>query len=82
MIGSRRLTLGKKEPLLFKFKKEVMGPSRLSFIENEEYDETLDMVLAVQDGVKQIAIDGKCRIGTKKADLERSEDQKDSNMWG
>ena len=74
--------MGKTEPLLFRFKKEIIGPSRLSVIENEEYDETLDMVMAIQKGVKQIAIDGKCRIGTKKADMERGEDQKDSNMWG
>ena len=71
----------KAEPFLFRFKKPTMSPSRLDTIESEEYDYSLDMTTIVEDGKKIPAIDTNYRFGTKKADVERGEDQKDSLMW-
>jgi hypothetical protein len=70
------------KPLLFRFKKPAMNPARINAVEDEEYDFSVDMTMIVENGVKIPAIDGSLRIGTKKADMEKGEDQKDSLMWG
>jgi hypothetical protein len=69
------------EPLLFRFKKRTMSPRRIKLSNTEEYDYALDMTTIVIDGVKKPAIETAYRFGTKKADVERGEDQKDSLMW-
>lgn len=76
------LKLKKTEPFLFRFKKSAMSPSRLDEQESEEYDHSLDMTMVIRNGVKVAAIESSNRIGTKKADMEKGEDQKDSLMWG
>jgi hypothetical protein len=70
-----------EEPFLFRFKKSAHSPSRVKSIENEEYDGDLDMTMVVTNGTRQAAIDANYRVGTKKNDMEKGEDQKDSLMW-
>lgn len=71
----------KTEPLLFRFKKPAINPSGIGSKESEEYDYSLDMTMIVKNGIKVPAIEANSRIGTKKADMEKGEDQKDSLMW-
>jgi len=74
--------LNHSEPFLFRFKKEVIGPTRAVLESNDEiYDDSLDMV-KVFEGEKWIfAIDGVEKRVTKKCDIEKGEDQKDERMW-
>jgi hypothetical protein len=39
------------------------------------------MTMVVTNGTRQAAIDANYRVGTKKNDMEKGEDQKDSLMW-
>lgn len=70
------------EPFLFRFKKEVISPSRAALKDDgESYDDSLDMMMVFEDGKWIFAIDGKKKRRTKKCDIEKGEDQKDSRMW-
>lgn len=70
------------EPFLFRFKKDVISPSRAA-LENdgELYNDSLDMMMVFEDGKWIFAIDGQVQRRTKKCDIEKGEDQKDSRMW-
>jgi hypothetical protein len=71
-----------KDPFLLKFKKEVLSPRRHIVNEEYEYDEYLSMVIVVEAGLKMPAIYSKYGIPmTKKEDLEKGEDAKDTLMW-
>ncbi len=69
-----------QEPFLLRFKTETTT-SKTKGMENAEYDPTSDMTMVIQNGIKKVAIDTNYRMGTKKADIETGEDQKDSKMW-
>lgn len=72
-----------KTPLLFRFKRECLSPRRAKPSKDYEYDPVLQMGIIMEDGKRIAAIDSpKCRgLVTKKADIEKSEDQKDSRRW-
>jgi len=72
------------QPFLLRFKRDVVSPNRavaedIAF----EYDTNLDQVVFVEGGSRMLAIDPSCPKApeTKKADLEKGEDQKDKRMW-
>lgn len=70
------------EPFLFRFRKEVISPSRAALkSDDESYDDSLDMMMVFEDRKWIFAIDGKKKRKTKKCDIEKGEDQKDSRMW-
>lgn len=70
------------EPFLFRFKREVTSPSRAALNSDDElYDDSLDMMMALEDGKWIFAIDGMEERKTKKCDIEKGEDQKDERMW-
>jgi len=71
-------------PFLLRFKREVQSPNRKpdgddAFV----YDTSLDQVIYVENGVRIPAINSNCPKApeTKKADLEKGDDQKDKRMW-
>lgn len=73
------------EPYLFKFKRECLSPQR--FVAGSkgdcEYDPVLQMSVTSVNGRRVPAIDSPTiqqRV-TKKADIEKGEDQKDSYFW-
>lgn len=69
-----------KIPYLVRFKKECVSPKRNSF-DGMEYDEKLDMLMIRENGSLIPAIDSDHFLNTKKADIEKGEDQKDTLMW-
>ncbi|MEW6604050.1 MAG: hypothetical protein AB1351_05095 [Thermoproteota archaeon] len=71
------------EPFLFRFRKECVSPRRLSFQPETIYDSKSDMMLVKEEGQYIPAIDSLSQrgLGTKKCDIEKGEDQKDSLMW-
>lgn len=70
------------EPYLFRFKKEVTSPTRAVLESNDEiYDDSLDMIIVLEKGQWIPAIDGAEERTTKKCDMEKGEDTKDSRMW-
>lgn len=70
------------EPFLFRFKKEVISPSRAALgSDAESYNDSLDMMMVFEDGKWIFAIDGRIQRRTKKCDIEKGEDQKDSRIW-
>ena len=70
------------EPFLFRFKKEVISPSRAALkSDDESYNDSLDMMMVFEDGKWIFAIDGKKKRKTKKCDIEKGEDQKDNRIW-
>ena len=70
------------EPFLFRFKKDVISPGRAALRNDEEfYNDSLDMMMVFEDGEWILAIDGQVQRRTKKCDIEKGEDQKDSRMW-
>lgn len=70
------------EPFLFRFKKEVISPSRAALKNDDEsYNDSFDMMMVFEDGKWIFAIDGKEKRKTKKCDIEKGEDQKDDRIW-
>jgi hypothetical protein len=70
------------KPFLFRFKKEVLSPSRAALeSDDESYNDSLDMMMVFEDGKWIFAIDGKEKRKTKKCDIEKGEDQKDDRIW-
>jgi len=71
------------EPYLFRFKKECLSPSRFTGNTDCQYDPRLQMAVTYENGRKILAIDSKLikTRSTKKADVEKGEDQKDSHYW-
>jgi len=70
------------EPFLFRFKKEVLSPSRAALeSDDESYNDSLEMMMVFEDGKWIFAIDGKEKRKTKKCDIEKGEDQKDDRIW-
>ena len=74
--------MDRTEPFLFKFRKEVISPSRAALKSDaESYNDFLDMMMVFEDGKWIFAIDGQEKRRTKKCDIEKGEDQKDSRIW-
>jgi len=72
-----------KPPFLFRFMKECVSPSRITHDDNFYYDPDLSQVMTMENGNIIPAIDSKKNNGppTKKADIEKGDDQKDKWMW-
>ncbi|GFP34328.1 hypothetical protein HKBW3S43_00121 [Candidatus Hakubella thermalkaliphila] len=68
----------KTEPFLFRFKRECNS----EFTYQLDYDKSISMLVVEEDGKKIPAINSNKveGLGTKKADLEKGEDQKDRWM--
>lgn len=71
------------EPFLFRFKSCCVSPTRVPADETCEYDTDLQMMMTTERGKRIPAIASKTYRGrtTKKADLEKGDDQKDDLMW-
>lgn len=69
------------EPYLFRFKKPVVAPRRAVQEEKYAYDQVADMMTVVENGKVIFAIDGAEERKTKKAEIEKGEDQKDGRIW-
>lgn len=72
-----------KNPFLLKFARTCTSPKRANATADYEYDESIDMVRSATDASKTLAIDIANNTGpmTKKADIEKGEDNKDRMMW-
>jgi len=72
------------DPYLFRFKRQCMSPRRAGPAEGFFYDDNLAMVMVLRQSGAVPVIDTPMDQGptTKKADIEKSEDQKDNWMWG
>ncbi|MFX0141484.1 MAG: hypothetical protein ACFFDN_48045 [Candidatus Hodarchaeota archaeon] len=73
----------KVEPYLFRYKKECVSPRRAVDVGDYKYDDSLDLMLFFENGcwIPIIEIKKPPKRRTKKADIEKGEDQKDSLMW-
>jgi len=73
------------KPFLLRFVRQCTSPTRANAkINNDyQYDESMDMVRCVSTPMKELAIDSSLSNGptTKKADIEKGEDNKDRLMW-
>lgn len=73
------------KPFLLKFAIPCVSPTRVDIkSDNEyEYDHSVDMVRSIVTPDKPLAIDVASNSGpmTKKADIEKGEDNKDRVMW-
>lgn len=71
------------EPFLFRFKKECLSPNRVTHDKRFHYDQELSQVMTIENGCVIPVIESKQNNGpkTKKADIEKGEDQKDKWMW-
>lgn len=71
------------EPFLFRFKKECVSPWRATGDVGYEYDADLQMLMVKENGKRIPAIESTKNQPpkTKKADIEKGEDQKDSRGW-
>jgi len=71
------------EPFLFRFKKECLSPNRATHDERFFYDMKVSMIMTIEGNRIIPAIDSNKNYGptTKKMDIEKGEDQKDSRMW-
>lgn len=69
------------DPFLFRFKQNVVSPSRSACEEELFYDSSTDMMMTFEDGKWILAIDGIKDPKTKKCDIEKGEDQKDGRIW-
>lgn len=71
------------EPFLLRFKTDCLSPRRVGPNQEYRYDADLQMVMTIEDGEYIPAIESARRDGprTKKADLEKGEDQKDGRRW-
>lgn len=74
-----------KKPFLLKFAKTCISPKRVNIKSDYEYeyDESVDMVRSTVDPARSLAIDLSASTGpmTKKADIEKGEDNKDRMIW-
>ncbi len=72
-----------QEPYLFRFKRECISPSRSTPSQDYHYDSSLCQVVVMREGLVIPAIDSDDDDGpkTKKADIEKGEDQKDRRGW-
>ena len=72
------------QPFLLRFKMECISPNRVTHDHEFFYDPELSLVMTIENGEKIPAIESKSNYGptTKKMDIEKGEDQKDSRMWG
>jgi hypothetical protein len=70
-------------PFLVGFAKPCTSPGRAITNEEYSYDQTEDMVRWVGHADSPFAIDNSNSSGpmTKKADIEKGEDNKDRRMW-
>ena len=73
----------KVEPFLFRYKKECLSPNRVQHDERFYYDMELCQVMTIEDGHVIPVIESRMEnsLQTKKADIEKGEDQKDRRMW-
>jgi|GEM_PF-6403198 len=76
------------EPLLFRYKQGCCSPSRAGVQMKDEfrYDEDIQMAVTLEDGrwvpVIEMQDDPKKpKPITKKADIEKGDDQKDERRW-
>ncbi len=71
------------EPFVFRFKKDCLSPRRQRMNELCFYDSSIDMVVIAENQNIRPVIDLTEVEGleTKKADLEKGDDQKDNLMW-
>lgn len=71
------------EPFLFRFKKECLSPTRVVHDELFYYDQELSQVMTTENNRVIPVIESKYNNGpkTKKAGIEKGEDQKDRWMW-
>lgn len=70
------------KPYLFRFKKECVSPSRAASDDEDRYDHSLDMMMTFENGKWIPVLDAEePKPRTKKCDVEKGEDQKDSLMW-
>ncbi len=70
-------------PFLFRFKTECKSPNRVGVEPGFYYDNKLCQVMTIENGQAVPVIESKENNGpqTKKADIEKGEDQKDRRMW-
>jgi len=70
-------------PYLFRFKVECVSPNRVPHDDGFYYDQERCQVVTVLNGKVVPAIEAETATGpkTKKADIEKGEDQKDRHMW-
>lgn len=70
-----------KEPYLFRYKQKCS--TKQTNNEQLYYDDKVDMMMIVENGVAVPAIYNNSNIipMTKKADMEKGEDSKDTVMW-
>lgn len=68
---------------MFRFKKECVSPRRVVVESDARYDESISMLTVLENGKFVAAIDSESKrsLSTKKADIEKNEDQKDTLMW-
>lgn len=71
------------KPFLFRFKRECLSPNRATNNKLFYYDQELSIVMTIENGCPIPVIESEQNEGprTKKADIEKGEDQKDSRMW-
>lgn len=71
------------QPYLFRFKRECMSPRRLTGDVDYQYDPELQMAVTNENGRRILAIESERlrEMRTKKADIEKDEDQKDTYSW-
>jgi hypothetical protein len=69
-------------PFLLRFKTKVVSPTHATLNDAYEYDESQNMVMVKENNVILPAIHSIIQpLGTKKADIEKGEDSKDTLMW-
>jgi len=70
-------------PWLFRFAKPSLSPSRAFPDSSFYYDEAVDMLRCSDEEGHPLAIESQSSKApqTKKADIEKGEDAKDSRMW-
>ncbi len=70
-------------PFLLKFAQPCLSPRRTPVNQDYTYDESVDMVRWEGSPERPFAIDVQGEKGpiTKKADIEKGDDEKDLRMW-
>lgn len=71
------------QPFLFRFKRECLSPRRVVPDERFYYDQDTCQIMTTENGRPIPAIESPDTEGlmTKKADIEKGEDQKDRQIW-
>lgn len=71
------------EPYLFQFRRKCTSPRKFTLHSSYYYDERIDMVVDVENAPAVLAIVSNREPGpvTKKADIEKGEDEKDRWLW-